>query len=190
MNTKGLLLMNDEFKQVIYKKYNVIGHLEFKQFDLDFLKLEEYLQSRKKESFSPNDRIIIEHCDTDFYADVSEFGFNLFNLFTAFRRADFPFFTILLFTNHFGIDAEIKKIVTDTDDYPTIIESFITVPHYSNNYYDVEVDVNLIEKHAVCMMSASRSHRVALFNFLNENKLLDKIAVSYNVPHTGVPDVA
>lgn len=172
------ILMPAAYRSVLYKKYNILGHVEFKYFDQNFLLLEEYLLARKKSQFDPRDRFILVHMDTDYYIKDFPFGISFYNTFTAFKKLDIPLYTMLFFTNHFGIEREIDKLVDDPADRPTVISSFITTTHYSNNYTPVDVDADSIVMPALSLMGSTRSHRFGLYNFLQENDLLTHTAIS------------
>lgn len=176
-------VMTENYKSMLYKKYNVVGHLEFKQFDHDFLSLEEYLQQRRKDTFDLFDRFIIEHVDTDYYIDGFPYGFNLYNLFTAFKKVDIPLFTMLLFTNNFGIEEEVKELIEDYNDFPTIIYSFVTKTHCGSHYSHRDIDTSSITMPAVCMLGKPRSHRNALYRYFEDQNLLDRVAVSLRSKH-------
>jgi hypothetical protein len=170
--------LTEEYKNLLYSKYNILGHLSFLDINDDFSILEKALMSVKKDIFEPNDRFILEHFDTDFYLEEYPYGFNIKNTFTAFNNSDTPLFTLLLITNHFGIGKEISALSLDACDYPTIIETFITKLHYTSSYNPLDVCVQEIVKPAICMLGANRSHRFALFNQFKEKNLLNNIAVS------------
>ena len=169
--------MTQDYRDFLYSKYKILGHLEFKMFDEDFSVLEDYLRKLKKDSFDFNERIIIEHVDCDFYLPEFPYGFNLYNLITAFRTVDIPLFTLLLFTNHFGIHKELSKLCAD-GEYPTVIETFIIDPHWTDSYSPVSVNVDAIKMPAISMLGQNRSHRNTLYHFLKENNLLSYVAVS------------
>jgi hypothetical protein len=173
-----MALMTQRYRDIIYNKYRVVLHLEFKQFDHDFAILEEQLRSIKKQSFAPNERIIIEHMDTDYYCDELACGLGLFNLFTAFQQVDIPLFTMLLFTNHFGIQREIDVLAPNASDRPTVIETFINKIHYTNDYETLPLDQDQIQRPGLCMMGHPRVHRHAMYRFLEKENLLSLVATS------------
>lgn len=180
MLTKKSKYMSNNYRDAIYKKYNVLDHYEFKEFDSDWFALENHLKTIKKDVYCPTDRYIVEHQDTDYYL-INEFsyGFGLYNLINVFKNLDIPLYTLLLFTNHYGISNEIHKLATDPNDCPTVIETFITRAHYQNTYQDLDVDPDLIEFPAVCLMAGTkRVHRYGLFRFFQDYKLLDRVLAS------------
>lgn len=183
MNKNSLLTENyyNKFKSL----YNIIGHLHFKEFDHDFHILADYLESINNRKFDINDRFIVEHIDTDFYmTNNNTIGINLYNLIEAFLKTDVPIYTLLIYTNHFGIKDEVIKILGnayDKNNFPTIIETFIASAHYPKSFESDGINNDNISKHAICMMKGTpRSHRLAFYNKVVELDMLDKIAISVN----------
>jgi hypothetical protein len=172
------VLMTPAYQEIIYKKYDILSHWRMNEFDHDFCEFEQRLLSVKKNFYAPNQRIIIEHLDTDYYFQDFDYGIGLYNLFRAFRTVDIPLFTMLLFTNNFGIKQEVNQLVTEQADQPTVIETFITNTHYDCDYQPVDLAVDQIQKAGLCMMGQPRVHRHAMFNFLKQENLLSTIATS------------
>lgn len=150
---------------LLKNKYNIIDVISFLEFDRDFEQLRIRLKRLKKENFNTNDKIIIEHLDTDFYFEHCSVGVNLLNFFNVVTDVDIPKSVFLFYTNHFGIQEEINKICKDACDRPSLIESFISNYHYSNTgYKDVDLLADNILYQGLCMMNITRSHRSAMFN--------------------------
>jgi hypothetical protein len=87
---------------------------------------------------------------------------------------------MLIVTNHFGIGQEIEQLTSDPYDQPTVIETFISTLHYTNNYQDLDINADCIIRQGLCMMGAGRVHRHAMFRFI-ESKLQDQVAVSMHL---------
>ena len=174
-NPNGYLgLADPDFLSAIKEKYHVIDMFEIFEYEKDFTALEKHLLSIKKETFGPNDRIIVVHFDTDYYIH-NQYGINLLNFFNVWREVDIPLYTMLFYTHHIGIKSEID-IICQThhiNDQPTVIETFINPQNYQDSTYTNEPDINYeeIEYHGLSMMGAPRSHRYALYHHL---KHLDK----------------
>jgi hypothetical protein len=171
--------ITEDYRNFLTTKYNVLGGIHLVRHDSNFDHIEAMLLKLKKEYHPFDDRIVIEHFDTDYYLPDFPYGITLYNLFTAFRKVDLPLFTMLLITNHFGIGKEVEKLITDPNDCPTIIETFISTYHYTNYYQDIEVDTDKIIMPGVGIMGGNRVHRNALYHYIDNNKLLDRIAVKY-----------
>lgn len=171
--------LTDEYHEFIYNKYNVLGNLRLVANDTDFENVERKLSLLKKDSYESNDRIVIEHFDTDYYLDEFPYGLTMYNLFTVFRKLDIPLFTMLMVTNSFGIKHEVYRLVSNANDCPTVIETFISWYHYTTDYQDMPIDADEITIPGISMIGHTRTHRNALYHYIEDNNLLDVIAVAY-----------
>lgn len=174
-------LLTKKYYDKLSSAYNILDTIHFKEFDYDFDVLKDRLSQTKREQYDVNDRIIIEHYDTDYYDEqVFKFGVNFYNTLTTISELDIPYFVFVFVTNHFGLQQEVNLILKDhpREDIPTIIETFVTTSHYSDIVQDLPVNAQDIKHAGLCMMGASRSHRYSLYNYLNTNNLLDSVKVS------------
>jgi len=173
-------LLDHGLHNELCNKFNIIEIFETKQFDLGNENvLIEKLSATKKNEYNAQDRYVIVHFDTDFYWHGH--GINLNNLFSIWKYMDIPLYTMIYYTNHHGISEEIKKLSwTDSlKDQPMVIETLINPGNYDPDpYVDFNANIDLIEKHALCMMAgADRSHRGAIFNHL-KHLVPDHIAMT------------
>jgi hypothetical protein len=172
-------LIPREIQDLLEKKYNIVGNIEFKDFDHDLQFLRNFFQTTKKNSFDSLDRYIIEHQDTDIYVPEMCVGVNIRNFFEIVNELDIPLFTILIWTNHFGLQKEIDVLTRGChpNNRPTIIESFCARTHVANSYQEVDIAENEIKFHGLSMMGSNRSHRYALYHAL-KHLSPDKLAIS------------
>lgn len=163
--SKNSCLLPCEILDLLNSRFHIIDVMHFKQFDLDWSHLRKILTNTKKSVYAPDDRYIIIHQDTDVYIPEMCVGLNLRNFFQIVRAVDIPFYTFVIWTNHFGIQREIDILCQDLHpkDRPMLIESFCATTHVGDNYRNTEVDQDQIEYHAISMMGTSRSHRYALY---------------------------
>lgn len=169
-------MMVPELLETLKTNFNIVGHVEFKQFDNNWDFLTNFFRRTHKQMFDVNDRYIIEHQDTDIYIPECSVGINLRNFFEIARKEDIPFYTILIWTNHLGIQKEIDSICKHRHplDRPTVIESFCASTHVTDHYLDFAMNIEHIQYHSLSMLGAPRSHRYALYNALkhiDSNKL-------------------
>ena len=146
---------------------NIVGGAVMQEIDHDWAAVASWLQGMHRDQFDPADRIIIVHQDSDYYL-ANGYGINLNNLFETWTDCDIPVYTMLLYTNHFGIAQEIDQICSQRrlQDRPTIIEAPIT-EYPGASFPNPEFNTQSIALHAVSMMAGSpRSHRFALYNHL------------------------
>lgn len=178
-----MLELDDYAFKIINKRYNVLFSIDCRNFDLNIQELSTNLNRIKKKVFSPNDRIVLVHMDTDYYDEQLSQGLLIINLLRVFKNEDIPMYTLLFVTNHFGISKEFDTLLKDhdIDDRPTIIETLLSKALLSDKFKtsdDFEFDS--IEKSGICMMGSQRSHRIALCNFLINNQLLPYVALKTN----------
>lgn len=175
-------LLTEKYYDKLSSVYNILDTIEFKEFDYNFDVLKDRLIQIKREQYNINDKIIIEHFDTDYYDDkILRFGLNLYNVMTVIAELGIPYFVIIFATNNFGLQQEIDRILKDhpAGDRPKIIETFITKMHYNTNLVEnLPINAQDIKYAGLCMMGAERSHRYSLYNYLNTNNLLDCVKVS------------
>ena len=157
-----------EIIDLLTKKYNIIGNIAFQQFDHDWDHLRSFFQHTKKTKFDRLDRYMITHQDTDIYLPEMSVGLNLRNFFEIVNELDIPLFTILIWTNHFGLQKELDILhrARHPKDRPTVIESFCTRSHVADSYVDQNLAIDEIQYHALSMMRANRSHRFAVYHAL------------------------
>lgn len=175
-------LLTDKYFDKLSFHFNILGVINFQEFDYDFDVLKDRLTSLNQESFGEKDKIIITHFDTDYYdCNFFKFGLNFYNFFSVIDEMSIPHFVFIICTNYFGISKEIEEINKnhDPDDKPIVIETFITSTHYCSEVVnDIPVNIENIQRPALSMMGAPRSQRFALYNFIKQSGLIDKIEIS------------
>jgi hypothetical protein len=182
----GIGIMPAELTSALKSHFNIIGTINFTEFDHDWNQLEHFFKQTRKETFDPLDRYIIQHQDTDIYISECSVGINLRNFFQMVKSIDIPVYTLIIWTNHIGLQQEIDILCKNQPlcDRPTLIESFCTTVHVgTEDYYDNwDINADQIEIHALSMMGANRSHRFALYNSL---KHIDKNKLALSIKGVG-----
>jgi len=170
MRSSFFNLMPNKLMDQLKQKFNIIGHTKFTQFDHDPDFLRSLFASTYKTHYDSKDKYIIEHLDTDVYLPTSNVGILLQNFFEIVKEFDVPLHTIILYTNHIGIQREIDVLCqyAHPSDRPTIIESFSATTHLAPKYNDIDTNEDEIEHQALCMMGRTRSHRFALYHQLSD----------------------
>lgn len=157
------------YLSVLQSQFNILDVIEFKSFDIDFTGMPARLGANIKPVYHARDRFIIVHFDTDFYWHGH--GINLNNMMAVWHDLGIPFFTMILYTNHIGIQQEIDRICQDQHekDRPMVIETFLNPGNYPADLADEDIDFNSIDTHALCLMAGSqRSHRFGVYNHLRD----------------------
>jgi len=161
--------VDPDYQQLLEQQFNILSVFETKEFDCGKInRLISKLEQSKKEVYNPDDRYIVVHFDTDFYWHGH--GINLNNLFSVWTQLDIPLYTLIYYTNHYGIKKEIDQLCQGRDafDQPTVIETMINPGNYRpQGYNEFDTDITKITHHALCLMAGTmRSHRGALYNHL------------------------
>jgi hypothetical protein len=163
-----LPLLDPVLEDRLRSKYNLLDTINLMEYDHDMGQLAARLISQKKSVFLPTDRFVIVHFDVDFY--FHGHGITINNLFNLWKQLDLPMYTMIVYTNHLGIDKEISYICKnqDQDDLPTVIESIVDPVNYCRTQYtDLDLNIDDIKLHYVCMMNGTpRSHRKATYHHL------------------------
>ncbi len=179
MHFKKNELIPPEILAVLQTQFKIIDSIVFPNFDTNWNVLRTFFINTKKQEYHRNDRYLIVHQDTDIYINEMCVGVNLRNFFQVVQEIDIPFYTLIIWTNHFGLQKEIDILCKNrhAKDRPMLIESFSATTHINDHYHVVDLDADQIEYHAISMMGAGRSHRLALYHELKD---LDpsKIAVT------------
>lgn len=173
IHAEALALLNSTF--------NIKYAINCREFDLDPEVLVAALTPFRNQPFAPKDKLLLVHMDTDYYDPLLPCGTIPINSVRIFKNLDIPLHAMLFVTMHFGIKQEFDLLLRGhhPKDRPLVIETLLN-PSCLNYHAQSTVDlaIDKIEKQGICMMNKQRSHRVALWNFLQDNHLIDKIAVS------------
>lgn len=175
--------LHEVARKYLHQKFNILLELNCRNFDTNIQSLLDSLTKVKVDQFQPLDKILISHMDTDYYDPLLPCGLTIVNIVRCMKIADIPFANLIFITNHFGIKKEFDLLLADNHpaDRPTIIETLLSPLLLGTSYtHSNQVEHELIEKQALCLLGAQRSHRVALYNFLTNNKLTDNVALAIN----------
>lgn len=174
--------LHQEVIDLLKLKFNIKLALNCRTFDTNPDFLIENLIAFQGQYFNQQDKILLVHMDTDYYDPLLPAGIIPINVTRIFKNLDIPFHSLIFVTNHYGISREFDLLLKDQciNDRPTVIETLLSRLLLSDDDYDKLLlpSFDQVEKPGICMMSKSRSHRVAFYNFLRNNKFFDKIAVS------------
>jgi hypothetical protein len=167
---------------LIKEKYKILEILDLVYYDCRLNELNQILQKYQNYTFSPDERIVILHHDTDYYPSGGDvMGNNIYNLFKLLARNSIPMEFAIMFTNHYGIISEVDQLCRNilNQTPPKII--------YTALWYDFPCDLeNLspikyqnIEHLYACLNGVERTHRVLTLSYLNHNDLLSRGMISY-----------
>jgi hypothetical protein len=177
-------------QQECEKKYSIIGQFDLTHVTSDAQTFFDVLKSLQKSYYAPNEKIIISHFDTDFYL-TNDIGLHLYNLLELLRQLDISLSSVIFFTNHEGIQQEIKNHIEkkyhnhDFDnDYLKIVEcnyQLMMCPEtISDHVINSGPELDKIEKKFIYLNGQKRSHRLFFLSLLKDLNCLDSGICSWH----------
>jgi len=171
---------------LLSSKFNIITALNLRDLGISYDSMNVFrsdLMKVHQKHYSNHDRILISHMDTDYYDSNYPYGIWISNLIRTFNEFDIPLFTLIIITNHYGLKNEVNMLTTGNRKFkPLVIETLLSdalLGNYNNNVNKL-INSNNIQYSGLCMMGQSRSHRNAMYNFINNESLINNVALSYN----------
>jgi len=176
--------LSQEIVDIICKKYKVLEFIDFEKCALDPENLANILKKYYSFSFSPDEKIIILHHDTDYYSSVNAVGNTIYNFFRLCANFDINLSNIIIVTNHYGIEQEIVSVarsICNSDDITVIYTAqWFDFPSYRDidqSSFDNKTDIVSLYS---CLNGQRRNHRLLTLCMLKEYNLLDKGIISYH----------
>lgn len=146
---------------------------------------EHMLASTRKDAFDDRDRYVVIHADVDYFLPGVPYGLCMYNLIRSFQCADIDLERLVIVTTDLGggenLLCQIRPL-TLNKHLPTVINiagnggTWMQLP---NTRGVDELDINRIEKHAVCLMRMARVHRNLCYHMIEQAGIKDRIAIRY-----------
>jgi hypothetical protein len=170
---------------IIENRYHIVEMFDILYFYNRLPDLVNLFHKYKDACFADNERLVILHHDTDYYASQTSTGNSIYNLFTLIADFNIPCEKIIFLTNHHGIENEIIEAAKNIcfSESPLVIctNQWFDYPSLDDLAYDI-IDYpnkDILQLYH-CMNKKCRSHRVFLLCCLAEAGLLDQGVVSYH----------
>lgn len=162
---------------------DVIGVVDLNTGALDLQKLYNDLVSLRRDHYEPNQKIVVQHTETDYYYRGNPVGFAIHNFLTILYQVDISLSQIVFVTTHNCLEDSIRPFVTHEKDVPTIQVTLVSRMTYKNIksiLKDSAVPRKNLKYIGLCLMGTMREHRLKLYQYLKYNLLLDQIQTSVN----------
>lgn len=164
--------------------WNIICEVDLLHYGHSPDNLLALLKKHHKPNFGPNDKIFVRHEDTDYFYLDQPIGFSVYNLMRCWEKAKLPWHVMVFVSQMYDYGRAIKKHWKfHKNDMPTFLSPMVCEYAYENsvktwlpsdNDYDIQYQ-------AIALLGKPRAHRIALYKFLKQNNLFDKVATNYNV---------
>lgn len=169
----------------LLSKYKILLEIDFLYLTKDPQEIYRQLLSVHRNSYAPNERIIVYHYDMDFY--LHNRGVYLYNLLQAIRSLQMSPSVFIFLTSHYGISNEIEQYFKDhyynfdyTNDHMTVWESGYQLLQSTHEPVDTPINIEKIDYPFICLCGQQRSHRVIFLSGLKSLGLLDQGICSWN----------
>jgi len=167
-------------QEFIDSSINVLCVINLVKYDQNFDLLIEQLKAIKKDQYTPFDKIVILHNDTEYFYQGNKLGFTMYNLLTCWRDMDIPYHTMVIYTNHSDLGVAIEPFIVNPHDRPLVITTIVSNASWPvmQKLPSFTIDKKIIHN-AFCLLGAERQHRIKFFQYLLKNNLFDHIKVNY-----------
>lgn len=174
-------LWNDVYV-VLDKKFNILSYINLASTDFNPTVLDQSLKSFHNYEFKNNEKILIIHIDTQYYLPTCNYSITLYNLHATLHAYNIPTESILMFTNHYGIEKELE-ILAKIFNFITPIKAFTSFYDFvgtTKNVNDIDTNHNSIDYLFCCINGVQRSHRTLMLSMLKHYELFEHGLITTN----------
>ena len=169
---------------LIEGKYQIVKIINLVKYDTNPELLSCVFFEYYNVEFAHNQRLVILHHDTDFYPSLTSVGNTIYNVLRLCANYMIPLEKIILLTNHYGIEDEIKntaKQICNADSVTVIYTSqWYDFPNQSEINAIVPLDTLDYDYLYCCLNGQQRQHRLMTLCMLQEHNLTEVGAISYH----------
>jgi hypothetical protein len=177
-----MIRVNQEILDLIKQKYQIVNIIDLFDYDLDIESMADVLALYFNAEFTHSERLVVLHHDVDFYPSGNAVGNTIYNFLRLCSNYMISLDHIIVLTNHYGIESEIKSAASQicNDDSINVIYTsqwydFPSAPQ--NNDLPDNIDITNLY---CCLNGLKRQHRVMTLCMLKEYNLLNNGIVSYH----------
>ncbi len=161
--------------------YKFVDSIDIIEHDYNWISLYHRLTRLKKAAWPNNEKILIQHSDTEFFLNGT--GLSIYNFNQIIRALDIDPMVFVVLTNHRNSSAEWNSYCDHKKNQFHIVESPLTTLITNKNPVDKLDDQ--CRYHFGTMLGHTRGHRVLLAKFLLSNNILKHSLVSINLTSAG-----
>jgi hypothetical protein len=169
--------------QDLQQRFNIVDCFDFVQYDADPKNFYQWCALWKDYKFEPNDRILILNIDCDFYTGTQTVpvGNNNWNFFACCSKFLLPTEFFIYFSASYGQHHEVNYICQQLNLVPPAVMESICIPVLTaETVQPINYNIDLIQKHYVCLNGVQRLHRTMLLCYLEHYQLMQQGLVSFN----------
>lgn len=171
-NKKLIQSLSDKFAYEFVDSINIID------YDYNWASLYHRFDKLKKEKWAANEKILVQHSDTEFFFNGS--GLSIYNFNQVIKSLDIDPAVFVILTNHRNSTREWLSYCDHTKNQFHVIETPLT-ELITFNTDSIDPLGSQCQHRLGSMMGLLRGHRVLLAKFLVSNNLLDQNLISINL---------
>lgn len=169
--TKVVQSLVDKFGYTFIDSINII------EYDYNWAELYQRFSKIKKPVWLANEKILVQHSDTEFFFNGT--GLSIYNFNQIIKALDIDPAVFVILTNHKNSTAEWQKYCNHKNNQFHVVESPLTTLLADSK--PLKSLGTECQKHFGTMLGLMRGHRVLLAKFLIANQLIDQSIVSINL---------
>lgn len=161
----------------------IVGKITLCSYDRDMPRLYQKLLSLRKDVYLPNEKIIIEHHEGDYYYYDHLLGFTMHNLMTMITRLGISLSVFIFITSHRRLEEALSIFVVDPNDRPTVLYPLVMrqfIPLFNFDPSPCIGENKDIKYHSMCALGRPRNHKQLLAKYLLSHGMTDRISLNYN----------
>ena len=164
------------------QKYTILGTFDLCAYDANMSALYAELSQFLSRTFTPDEKIVFCHFETDFY--LNNTGFTVYNLQVILNLLDISQSACIMLTLSYGVENEVHTAgrVICNDHYPmqVVANSYVTLVSTPDPALGVQNNFDQIEFPFLCLNGRERTHRIMVLCLMESLGILDKGIVTWN----------
>ena len=183
---EGFLPIRREVIELVEEKYKI---LDIVDFAWDLSDIEDIILGYKDHHFTPDQRILVVHHDSDYYENTNSNGYMLYNFLQIVNEYQIPTEFLILITNHYGIKKEVEELCSSIFNLSPLLT--IETPLFADivddeQFSNTTVKLQKPETLFCCLNGLARTHRVLTLCYLKEKNLLSNGIISYHFKNENI----
>lgn len=157
--------------------------LDVLHYDNRIKALHDVLTPFRHHVFDPTQRIVLLHNDTEYFLPGQQLGFTMHNVMNCWRSLDLPWHAMMVVTNHADYTAAVwQSRDLPQQDRPDIQHCLVNDCSWQAAQHWIRPGANRQPRFAaLSLMATRRSHRIALWQFVQQQDLQGHIAINFDL---------
>lgn len=158
----------------------LVDAIELVATDADLRNLYDFFAQYRHREFSANERVIVFHCDTDYYPSLTSAGNNVYNLIQIMSESGISTDHVIILSNSIGLSKEVQELASQLNITAPQVIDFVLWYAYPS-FVPGQVPGNKSKKFLYsCLNGVTKTHRSTMVALLYEYGLSQLGMISYH----------